>query len=122
MRHRSPCIDIADFVRYSGDLALLSQVCEAFLEQLPPWRLAFDEASGAGDRFALGKLLHKMKGSCYAVSAHGVARTLEEAEQTLTTDFLDGWASKAAGLDAFMSRMELEMGPLTRRLENSAVS
>lgn len=110
----TPCIDVAHFVRSSGSPALLSLVCRAFLSQLPAWQAAFDEAGRLGDHQALGELLHKMKGCCYAVSALDAARDFEHAEHALGTRTPGQWPSMAADLSALVARMGKEATTLTR--------
>ena len=62
---------------------LLARLAAAFLRQLPAWLADFELHSEAGDKDRLAKLLHKMKGSCHAVSATAVALEFEKAEHTL---------------------------------------
>ena len=62
---------------------LLGRLAGAFLRQLPVWLSDFELHSQAGDNERVAKLLHKMKGSCHAVSATAVALEFEKAEHTL---------------------------------------
>jgi HPt (histidine-containing phosphotransfer) domain-containing protein len=62
---------------------LLARLAAAFLRQLPDWLADFEQHSEAGDTERVIKLLHKMKGSCHAVSATAVALEFEKAEHTL---------------------------------------
>ncbi|MCF8152637.1 MAG: Hpt domain-containing protein [Rhodoferax sp.] len=62
---------------------LLSRLADAFIRQLAPWQTDFAQSLQAGDAEGVGKLLHKMKGSCHAVSATAAALAFEKAEQTL---------------------------------------
>ena len=62
---------------------LLSRLADAFIRQLAPWQTDFAQRLLAGDAEGVGKLLHKMKGSCHAVSATAAALAFEKAEQTL---------------------------------------
>jgi HPt (histidine-containing phosphotransfer) domain-containing protein len=62
---------------------LLARLAAAFLRQLPDWLADFELHSQAGDNERVARLLHKMKGSCHAVSATAVALEFEKAERTL---------------------------------------
>jgi HPt (histidine-containing phosphotransfer) domain-containing protein len=62
---------------------LLARLAAAFLRQLPDWLADFERHSQAGDNERVGQLLHKMKGSCHAVSATAVALEFEKAEYIL---------------------------------------
>jgi HPt (histidine-containing phosphotransfer) domain-containing protein len=62
---------------------LLSRMADAFIRQLEPWQADFAQGLLAGDVEGVGRLLHKMKGSCHAVSATAAAQAFEKAEQTL---------------------------------------
>jgi len=62
---------------------LLARLAAAFLRQLPDWLADFELHSQAGDHERVARLLHKMKGSCHAVSATAVALEFEKAEHTL---------------------------------------
>ncbi len=62
---------------------LLARLAAAFLRQLPDWLADFELHSQAGDTERVARLLHKMKGSCHAVSATAVALEFEKAEHNL---------------------------------------
>ena len=77
-------INHQQLVKLIGDNPdLLARLAAAFLRQLPVWLADFELHSQAGDTESVAKLLHKMKGSCHAVSATAVALEFEKAEQTL---------------------------------------
>lgn len=56
------------------------RVAMAFVGQLPDWRAQFTKNS---DKAQLALLLHKMKGSCLAISATSAAQAFAQAEQAL---------------------------------------
>lgn len=75
-------LDAARFTQQAGGSpALMVRVAQAFLSQLPQWRADFATATQRKD--GVGLLLHKMKGSCYAISAAQAAETFSQAEQAL---------------------------------------
>lgn len=77
-------VDRQQLIRVFGDNpVILERLAAAFLRQLPTWLSDFELHSQTGDTEQLAKLLHKMKGSCHAVSATGVALEFEKAEHTL---------------------------------------
>jgi HPt (histidine-containing phosphotransfer) domain-containing protein len=77
-------IDRLQLARLIGDNPdLLARLAAAFLRQLPVWLADFELHSQAGDTERVAKLLHKMKGSCHAVSATAVALEFEKAEHAL---------------------------------------
>jgi HPt (histidine-containing phosphotransfer) domain-containing protein len=63
--------------------SLLGRLAKAYLGQVPGWMADFEHALQAGDSAGLARLLHKMKGSCHAISASNVALEFEQAEQRL---------------------------------------
>lgn len=77
-------IDRQQLAQLIGDNPeLLARLAGVFLRQLPDWLADFERHSQAGDTERVAKLLHKMKGSCHAVSATAVALEFEKAERTL---------------------------------------
>ncbi len=64
-----------------GNPALMRRIALAFVDQLPGWRAEFNAAAERPD--LLAPLLHKMKGSCHAISATEAAEAFEKAEKTL---------------------------------------
>lgn len=75
-------LDVTRFEQQSGgDPALMVRIAQAFVGQLQGWREDFLAAKDQPVK--LGALLHKMKGSCHAVTATGAANTCAQAEKTL---------------------------------------
>jgi HPt (histidine-containing phosphotransfer) domain-containing protein len=84
MTHAHKHIDRQQLASLIGDNPdLLARLAAAFLRQLPDWLADFELHSQAGDTERVARLLHKMKGSCHAVSATAVALEFEKAEHTL---------------------------------------
>ncbi|MBC7443975.1 MAG: hypothetical protein H7273_00685 [Polaromonas sp.] len=79
----SGAIDLLKFQQSSGELRWLPVVAAAFLRQLPEWRLEFAAALAAHDLGQQADLLHKMRGSCYAVAALRAAQEIALAEAAL---------------------------------------
>ena len=73
-------IDLLQFQQSSGDLKWLPVVAAAFLRQLPQWRMDFDAALAAQNPGHQIDLLHKIKGSGYAVAASTAIETIAQAE------------------------------------------
>jgi hypothetical protein len=73
-------IDKGKFQASSGDLKWLPVIATAFLRQLPQWGADFDSAIASQDLGLQLNLLHKMKGSCYAVGAYPAAESITEIE------------------------------------------
>ncbi len=85
-RSRAPSahIDQAQLRGLIGDNpALLARLAQAYKGQLPGWLADFEQGLQAADSAQLARLLHKMKGSCHAISASAVALEFEKAEHTL---------------------------------------
>ncbi len=61
-----------------GNPALMRRIAQAFVDQLPGWRADFSAAAERPE--LLTPLLHKMKGSCHAISATEAAEVFEQAE------------------------------------------
>ena len=79
----SAAIDMLKFQQSSGELLWLPVVAAAFLRQLPEWRLEFAAAMAAHDLDQQADLLHKIRGSCYAVAAYRAAEEVTLAEAAL---------------------------------------
>jgi HPt (histidine-containing phosphotransfer) domain-containing protein len=78
-------IDTPQLMALVGDSPqLLVRLGTVFLEQLPGWVSDFEQQLRASDGERLARLLHKMKGSCHAICASGVAREFASAELALT--------------------------------------
>lgn len=73
-------IDLLKFQKTSGNLKWLPMVAAAFLRQLPQWHLDFAAALAAQNHGLQGDLLHKIKGSCYAVAAYNTIEVILQAE------------------------------------------
>ena len=73
-------IDLLKFQQSSGNLKWLPVVAAAFLRQLPQWRVDFAAALVAGNSGYQIDLLHKIKGSCYAVAAYNTIDVVTQAE------------------------------------------
>jgi HPt (histidine-containing phosphotransfer) domain-containing protein len=81
---KNALIDLPQLTELVGHRpALLVRLGTVFLEQLPGWLSEFEQQMQVGDAERLARLLHKMKGSCHAICASGVAREFESAEQSL---------------------------------------
>ncbi len=76
----NPSIDLVKFQKSSGDLKWLPVVAAAFLRQLPQWRQDFETAVATNDGSQQVDLLHKIKGSCYAVAAYNAVEVVIQAE------------------------------------------
>jgi len=75
-------IDLLKFQQSSGNLKWLPVVAAAFLRQLPQWRLDFETALREESLGHQVELLHKIKGSCYAVAAYNTIDEIILAEAT----------------------------------------
>lgn len=92
-----------------GELSVFDYVAAAFLSQLPAWHADFAEHSHAFDRRLLMALVHKMKGSCQAVAALGVAQEFARAERDLSGLPVQDWPACQARLAAQLVRLEAEI-------------
>ena len=102
-------IDIPRFIEFTGELDFLAVVSEAFLRSLPLWRADFCQATEAYEIDALANLLHKMKGSCYAVAAHGAAAQFELAEHDISNTNQDTWRRQSSILLDLIEQIEIEL-------------
>ena len=73
-------IDLLKFQQSSGNLKWLPVVATGFLRQLPAWRVDFDAALAEENIAHQVDLLHKIKGSCYAVAAYNTIGEIILAE------------------------------------------
>jgi len=102
-------VDRLLFIRTIGSLRVLVEVARAFLRQSAPWRTALDKSSNPFDARELSVLVHKMKGSCYAVAAFGVAETLKLAEASLPQMTQATWMPKSVELKNLITEVEVEL-------------
>ncbi|WP_372827879.1 Hpt domain-containing protein [Polaromonas sp.] len=102
-------LDIPRFEQSTGGLGLLVRVAQAFLDQLPQWKAELSTQSAADDRDAIRDLLHKIKGSCYAMAAHGVASRFEAAERSLRHTPKTAWLRESDALLELLAQLEKEL-------------
>jgi HPt (histidine-containing phosphotransfer) domain-containing protein len=105
-------VDIASFQATTGGLVLLAKVAAAFLRQLEPWRRDFQSKSEAGETRAMAELLHKMKGSCYAISAHAAAAQFAASEHALQQGDVSAWESQREVVLDVLEQIEQELRAL----------
>ena len=98
-----------------GELSVFDYVADAFLAQSSAWRTDFSLHTKVFDRMALAALVHKMKGSCQAVAAFGVAHEFELAERALPHMPLQEWPACAARLVLQLDFLEAEIRAIMRR-------
>ncbi len=107
-------IDIALFIETVGELDVLASIGSAFLGQLGPWRLAMQRHSECFDGAELNRLVHRMKSSCYAVSAAGAAAEFNQAEAALKHMHARDWPPVYASLMALIKEIEAELQSLAK--------
>lgn len=101
--------------RMSGDDALMAEVLQLFLEDLPVRLAAIEAAVTAGNADALRTAAHALRGAAGNVSAGGLfdaARVLERA----------GAESRMDAADAAWRQLSIEAGTLTHVLRRHAPS
>jgi hypothetical protein len=102
-------IDLTRVRQTMGELSVFDYVAVAYLGQLPAWRADFVEHSHTFDRRLLTALVHKMKGSCQAVAALGVAQEFAQAERDLPSLPAQDWPACQARLAAQLVKLEAEI-------------
>lgn len=106
-------LDITRFEQQvGGNPALMVRIAQAFLGQLQGWQADFLAAKDQPER--LGALLHKMKGSCHAVTAAEAANTCAQTEKALQ---LSGKASDLmlSNVLALIAELEAELSALIKQ-------
>lgn len=102
---------------------MLAVVARAFLRQLPQWKMEFASRSEDYDIAALKDLLHKMKGSCHAIAAHGAASRFELAEQGIQQIPHHAWRDQSVALLDLVAQVEKELRMLgAERDEHAGVT
>lgn len=102
-------IDLERVRHTMGDLTVFDYVAAAFLGQLVSWRADFSRHSNVYEPMELKALVHKMKGSCQAVAALGVASELAQAEQQMAQVQPADWPPVRARLEALLLQLEAEI-------------
>jgi hypothetical protein len=92
-------IDFLKFQKVSGSLKWLPMVGAAFIRQLPQWRKDLEDSLLAQDHRLQMELLHKIKGSCYAVAAYNAADIVIQIEVMEAR-------GEPLGLSALLSELE----------------
>lgn len=100
-----------------GELSVFDYVASAFLGQLTAWRADFTFHSNAFDRRSLTALVHKMKGSCQAVAALGVAQEFDQVEQLLPHMPAQDWPACHARLVSQLVLLEAEIRNIMLRVD-----
>lgn len=75
--------------------------------------MEFASRSEDYDTDALKDLLHKMKGSCHAIAAHGVATRFESAEQGIRQIPRHAWRDQSLALLDLVAQVEKELRMLS---------
>ncbi|MEY4140081.1 MAG: hypothetical protein RLZZ371_2263 [Pseudomonadota bacterium] len=112
-------VDLKRVRQIMGELAVFDYVASAFLGQLVAWRSDFARHSDVYDRTALRALVHKMKGSCQAVAALGVASRFEQAEREIPALQPSDWPPIRANLEEILSQLETEIRGIMARKERA---
>lgn len=110
-------IDMKRVQQTMGELSVFDYVAAAFLKQLSEWRADFAVHSNEFDRKSLTALVHKMKGSCQAVAALGVAQDFAQAEQALPTMQAQDWPACHAKLVSQLGQLEAEIRAIMARVD-----
>lgn len=110
-------IDLKLVQQTMGDLAVFDYVASAFLGQLTAWRANFSLHSNDFDRRSLTALVHKMKGSCQAIAALGVANEFANAEQALPQMPEQDWPACHARLVSQLVLLEAEIRNIMLRID-----
>lgn len=117
-----PClndqIDLVRFRKSTRSLKWLPRVGSAFLGQLPAWREDFDTALAHQDRVMQAALLHKLKGSYYAVAAYKAVHVLIEVEALLES----GAPLPCAALLSQLALVEAELQAIVASPDWAALS
>jgi hypothetical protein len=100
-----------------GELSVFDYVATAFLGQLDAWRADFADRSNDFDRRSLTALVHKMKGSCQAIAALGVAHEFAKAEQSLPSMLANDWPDRGAKLVSRLAELEAEVRRIMGRVD-----
>lgn len=110
-------VDLTLVRQSMGELSVFDYVAAAYLGQLPAWRADFVEQSRRFDRRLLTTLVHKMKGSCQAVAALGLAQEFAQAEQALPHLQPDDWPAWQARLVLQLALLEAEIRAIMARTD-----
>lgn len=102
-------IDLIRVRQTMGDLTVFDEVAAAFLGQLDSWRADFSRHSNVYEPMELKALVHKMKGSCQAVAALGVASEFARAEQAMAGMQPADWPPCRVRLEALLLQLEDEI-------------
>lgn len=111
---------LVDFERVQQtmrELSVFDYVAAAFLRQLTTWRADFSLHSNEFDRRLLTALVHKMKGSCQAVAALGVAQEFAQAEQALPRLQVHEWPACQLRLVSRLEQLEAEIRAIMARAD-----
>lgn len=112
-------VDLPRVRQTMGELTVFDYVASAFLGQLERWRADFSRHSLVYDRPELTALVHKMKGSCQAVAAMGVATEFECAERAMAQLQAQDWPLRRARLEALLQQLEVEIRGIMARTEKN---
>lgn len=111
-------LDAARFEQQAGgNPALMVRVAQAFLGQLPSWRAEL--TATRGEQKKLTDLLHKMKGSCQAITATEAAKAFAQAEQALKSPAPQTDIT-LSGLLTLVTEIETELIALIKQHDRAA--
>lgn len=109
-------IDLKRVEQTMGELPVFDYVATAFLGQLAAWRADFDHRSIDFDQRSLTAAVHKMKGSCQAVAALGLAHEFEQVERALPHMQAQEWPAFHAKLVSQLVLLEAEIRTIMTRV------
>jgi len=111
MAARIGILDIPALIaRMNGDEALLHEIAGMFLDLLPSELTPLRSAVAAGDREAIRKSAHRLRGSLSNFGAEGAVEALRALEA------LSGGTADIGSAPALLRRFENELGLVTPEL------
>lgn len=108
-------VDLKYVRQTMGDLSIFDYVAEAFLGQITAWRADFDRRTLDFDRKLLAASVHRMKGSCQAIAALGLANEFDQAESALPHMQAPDWPACHARLVSQLALLEAEIRTIISR-------
>jgi HPt (histidine-containing phosphotransfer) domain-containing protein len=97
-----------------GDVELLVELAEAFLEDYPRLLAEIDEALAGRDSAALADAAHALKGSIGYFGSRAAYRAAERLETLASASRLDGWADAYEELTARLEQLKTALLALSK--------
>ena len=104
-----------------GNVKLLTEVLELFLEECPTWKSEIKKAGESGDSKELGRLAHAVRGASGNLGAGEVAELAGRLEDKIRVNDLNDVDLLVKAIDRDLGLLQQDLERLVRKLRTNDV-